>query len=249
MLLELKAVMKKEKDPKGLALLYGNTDPTGVRVDVENMKSAFSALGFAVLLKLDAGKEWIEATMVAAAKYDYPSSCQFIAFYYAGHGGSEDTHTFIYPNKKEKKMKVFIEEGILKRFYPENAPGLGNRVRLFFFDCCLLDDTVKAHGPVCSEQDMDFDLPARGNILVAYATSMTYASRGDDKNGGTWTRHLYKNITEYDLPITTVLDITWTESMLLSNKEVRAKGKGNVQGPHYMSCLGLTYLHRELPCS
>ena len=218
--------------------------------DVENMERTFSTLGFAVLATFDQGKSWIQAAarIAACSQYPYPESCHFIVFYYSGHGGSDDTHAFIYPTKRDKKNKLFIEEGILEYFYPENAQGLGDRVRLFFFDSCLLDDTQKgpsAHS--ASDQDTDLVLPPRGNMLVAYATSSTYSSRGDDEKGGIWTQHLHRNIMDFErLPITTILDITWTQTMNSSHAEGNVRRRHKIQGPHYVSCLGLTYLHREL---
>ena len=39
-------------------------------------------------------------------------------------------------------------------------------------------------------------VPAKGNCLVAFANSVGFKSNDTKKNGGFWTRRLYKNINE-----------------------------------------------------
>ena len=224
----------------------GNTSAAGVNLDVDRMKDTFEKLNFVVMVRYDPSFVDLVALLEVAATYAYPTGFfRFIAFYFAGHGGSDDGHAFIYPSRSESSP-LYVEEGIVEKFYPEEkSSSLGNRARLFFFDSCLKDDTVKGHGQGSAQfEEGDAMLPARGNILVAYATSLTFSSRGGPKNGGYWTRHLYRNLVDLDLSLSAVLDITWEQTVIATAK----KNKRNMyktQGPHYISCIGLAYLKRK----
>ena len=250
---ELSMLVRKNSTKTGLAVLVGmiTNGPCGVDKDLKNMEEAFEELGLAVWSLSDALKLKIVGAIETISQYPFPSCYKFIVFYATGHGGSLDSHTFICTNgkldDKGQYPRLFIDDVIISPLLPENPKStLSNDVRrLFLFDCCLVDDTVKGDASVIKKEDVS--LPPRGNVLVAYSTSMTATSRADPDKGGVWTSFLAKNMKEVDLPITTVLDLTWEDTVqhfnVVNEHEVR-EGRVKVQGPHYISCAGLMWLRR-----
>ncbi len=237
-LIKLKSIFSENPNAKGLAIVIGASDATGTIADVKNMKSAFKALNFVVYAEKTATRDEICKIVQAATEYsDYEPSCKCFAFYYAGHGGSDDGHSYILPYTiDDTEEKLYIKEGIVDFFSPENNPRLGknpaqDRYRLFFFDCCLSDQDSR---DVSKKRSLG-NLPAGANMLVAYATSMKYKSKGSAGLGGTWTSVLHKNLLQ-DLSITTILDITCDEVI---NKGIIDKYN---QAPHYISSVGILCL-------
>ena len=250
---DLSMIVRKNSTKTGLAVLVGIIfhGPCGVEKDLDSMKDAFEELGLAVWSLPDASNVKITGVTEIISQYHFPSCYKFIAFYSTGHGGSLDGHTFISTtgelDDNGQFPRLFIEEAIISPLLPKNPKStLSKDVRrLFLFDCCLVDDTVKGHTPVIKKEDVS--LPPRGNVLVAYSTSIKATSRADPDKGGVWTSFLAKNMKEVDLPITTVLDLTWEDTVqhfnVMNEHEVR-EGRVKVQGPHYISCAGLMWLRR-----
>ena len=242
--LELRGIVQRKSEAIGLAIVIGILNASGVHDDVENVSSTFEQLKFAVWKKENTSLKALYRIVLAAAKYGetyrYPLSYKFITFYFAGHGGSDDGHSFVCPAylRGQPKPKLFIEEGIVSPFRPKNAPQLKYMYRLFFFDCCLndpnRDDTTEHAVP------KQMKLPAHANCLVAYGTSMEYYSKGYKGKGGVWTGYLCENLRNYDLPITTILDITHSQ-VIKNSMEI-----DDNQAPHYVSCVGVVYLKGEL---
>ena len=235
--------INEKKDVAGLAILVKVKDPyggpPGVDVDIKNMgKVLRDHLNFAIYDVSAQGNptiKSIKAIISAASTYkNYPSLLKFVCFYYAGHGGSNNGHPYIV-DKDSKQLRV--TDDIISPFYPENAEHLGKRIRLFFFDCCLTDEGARDHGQYDKKPLI---IPPRGNCLVAYSTSLTMASRGDNENGGFWTKHLSKNLQTLDAPLSTILDVTHEETVKFCNDKYQQQIK--VQGPHYVSCVGPVWL-------
>ena len=127
--------------------------------------------------------------MKAAAECEYPSRYRYIAFYFAGHGGRDESGKLFIeglqldPNNPEI---LHIEEFII-----EPLKNLNQFNRLFFFDCC---QTTGKGTPF-----RDGGKPAQNpkphpGILIAYSSSHGEKSFGDRRNGGIWTYYLCKNI-------------------------------------------------------
>ena len=235
---QLHSLLKNYPQAKGLAIVIGVSGPPGIHDDVQNISLTFKRdLGFAVWQHNDPLLEELACLLQVAAEFNYPISYKFIVFYYAGHGGSDDGHGYVIPAEDdqcdETNNKLFIDEGIVSPFRPKNAPNLANRYRLFFFDCCLSES--RERGPNIPKKKQQMKLPAHGNCLVAYSTFMTNEAAGDTDVGGIWTRYLYENL-KLDLPITSILDITYNEVVEGTQKEL------SLQGPHYVSCIGTVYL-------
>ena len=234
----LRKAINNKKDAVGLAILVKIKDkyggPAGVDTDILNMgKVLRDHLNFVIYDVSAQGNpiiKDIKAIISAASTYKYPSSLKFVCFYYAGHGGSNDGHPYI---MDEDRKQLRVTDDIISPFYPENAEHLDKCIRLFFFDCCLTDEGARDHGQYDKKPLI---IPPRGNCLVAYSTSLTTASRGDDENGGFWTKHLSQNLQKLDAPLSTILDVTYKETVEFCSTKYQQQDL--VQGPHYVSCVG-----------
>ena len=205
----------------------------GLQKDTEKMSNVFKNLNFAVcdytqfrLIKAD-----VKAIISAASTgIVYPDSIKYICFYYTGHGGSYRGRPYI---SDQNYARLPIMEKIVSPFYPKNAQHLGQRARLFFFDCCL----SKSFDKNDSEQS-SLLLSAHGNFLIAFSTAAESASKLNC-DGSYWTDILSKNL-ESDKPLSTILDVTHEETVSFYRKNF-SKQKG-LQRPHYISCVGPVYL-------
>ena len=235
----------------GLAIVVGivacgSSGAAGVKEDMKTMEGVFKKLGLAVWKMKDKDSADIAGAVQAVSRYKFPASYKFIIFYFSGHGQSQDNHPYILCQGDENTPvdTLSIEKGIVAPVLAKNAPQLKSLYRIFLFDCCLYDDAA-AKGEDCRLEDIS--LPSFDNIVMAYATSMTFTAEGDGK-GGLWTKFLAKNIMERDLPLTTVLDLTWEDAVLdFINRHPHAvrDGKKIPQGPHYTSATGPIWLWRE----
>ena len=210
------------------------------------MKSALESLKFAVMKKDITRLDDLRAIVKAAAEYPYTLEaplCKVIVLYYAGHGNSKGGRPLVVIRDGEE---YFVED-IVSLFYPMNAPHLENIKRLFFFDMCLgekvnagIRKLVKAKPLI---PILKHAVPAKGNCLVAFANSVGFESRGTE-DGGFWTRHLYKNITE-NMEIHEVLAQTHDDTANDPELQQRVKDK-NIQGPFWTTCMGRLNLQRKL---
>ena len=161
----------------------------------------------------------------AAAKYiDYPLNYQYVAFYYAGLGGIDDSgREYIQSMHLTRRDGVadilYIGEYILSLFQLDHR---GHRKYLFFLDCCLNNDPKLSPQGALSEYV--FNLKHPSNALVAYATYPAHDSKSAMSNGGIWTHHLYKNLTTAD-SLTNILDLTKNDVIAEMEKDGIAKEK------------------------
>lgn len=222
---DIEDICLRNRNANGLAIITGTTNAQGIVDDVQNMYKTFhDHLKFAVLAPVNPSYDTLACLIQAVSQYDkYPDRYRVIAFYSAGHGGiDEDGHPYI---KDSAENKLFIEEGIVSPFHPDNSPNLGDRKRLFFFDCCLSyadDESIKNHHSM--------RIPRLRHCLVAFATSVSEKSSGDIGKGGIWTRYLHENL-KTDASLTYILDKT-------NEQVVKETQDGKVQGPHYVSGIG-----------
>ena len=63
----------------------------GTAKDVENVEATFKHLNFATFLERDPTSAQIASLINAAAACKYPDGYKYIAFYFAGHGGREES--------------------------------------------------------------------------------------------------------------------------------------------------------------
>ena len=198
------------------------------------MSNAFTNLKFAVCdySKYQLKEAEVKKIISAASTYEYPDSFKYICFYYTGHGGSCNGDPFILDKNDDR---LFVMKEIVSPFYPENAQHLGQRIRLFFFDCCLSKPYALKKS---RSEESPLLLSARGNSLIAFSTAMKSDSKLDC-NGSYWTRFLSKNLT-LDKPLSTILDLTHEETVSFCREKF--KTQEDIQGPHYISCVGPVHL-------
>ena len=76
---------------KGIIFVVGIFGFAGTAEDVENITSTFKELKFAVFPERDLTAEKIACLVTSAAECKFPYEYHYIAFYFTGHGGTDDT--------------------------------------------------------------------------------------------------------------------------------------------------------------
>ena len=221
---------------------------SGTDVDADNIYKTFrDYLNFATIFSEDLTCAELACLVKAAAEFDrYPLGYNFIAFYYAGHGGIDSSgREFVLPLQPtdgDTKHVLYIKDIISPftcefavdkrdRLYNKHRHYNKNRKCLFFFDCCLTPH-LDVHGT-----EKVFNLKCPQDCLVAYATSINLTAGGNDSDGGLWTRHLCHRLKNKEL-LSTILDRTIDDV-----KDALAKStKKKYQLPHYETNAGLIYL-------
>ena len=194
-------------------------DAAGTDVDVDNVSSVFmDELNFAVFIEKDPTCTQLACLVKAAATVRYPLNYKFITFYFAGHGGINDSGSpYVIPMqlKREDGKVVRVEEDIISAF-----AGV-KQTCLFFFDCCLSGT---------SQQHSLTQVKAPPGCLIAYATNIGHKSTGDKIRGGVWTHYLCKHLRDpQPLSITTILDKTHDDVI---------KERKDFQPPLFSSSIG-----------
>ena len=218
-------------------------NPGGTDVDVDNICKLFrDELNFATYRIENPSCPELACLIKAAAEVRYPLNYKFIAFYYAGHGGiDESCHEFVLPDG-DIKNKLYIKDDIISPLaaftrYPRSKSHLyKDRKCLFFFDCCLnYSPGLDVHGT-----EKVFNLESPQDCLVAYATSINHKAGGNMTYGGLWTRHLCQRLKTRDL-LSAILDRTVED---VRNDQVTSIEKDNItyQLPHYVTNAGEVYL-------
>ena len=218
----------------------------GTDVDADNINKTFrDNLNFATFLAENPLCAELACLVKAAAEFDrYPLGYNFIAFYYAGHGGIDSSgREFVLPFQLkggDTKNVLYIRDHIISTFTCKPAVRIRDRIKnrkcLFFFDCCLIfQPDIAVHGT-----EKVFNLGCPQDCLVAYATSTNHVSGGSKTYGGLWTRHLCQRLKNVE-PLSTILDCTIDDV-----KDAQAisteKDKVTYQLPHYETNAGSIYL-------
>ena len=195
------------KRSQGIIFIVGIYGADGTAKDVENVENTFRELNFTTYTERDPTTAEIALLVKATAQCDYPYRYRYVAFYYAGHGGMDESgKLFVKPLQlhESKPEMLHIEEYIIE---PLNSLQL---TRLFFFDCCQTESKATTY---YSARDsgliMKKPKPHPGT-LIAYATSEGQKSFGDRTDGGIWTYNLCKNLKK-DLPLVTILAETYED--------------------------------------
>ena len=218
---------RKAGDIKGFAFVIGIHGPAGTRADVDLVSSTFEDdLKFAVDRRMDQTCEELACLIKAASapEMKYPMSCKFMAFYFAGHGGIDESgKPFILPMQKRTDVeeRFYIEENILSFF--RSSPK--KCTHLFFFDSCL------SAGTTCVSSQSTMTLTAPHQSVIAFATYPGKKAKGNTE-GGVWTRHLCKHL-KLPITITNILDRT--------HDDVKKEGV-DIQLPYHTSCVGEVFL-------
>ena len=165
----------------------------GTNIDVDNMYSTFQDdLNFAVLRENNLSHDSLKCLIQAGAEYRYPLNYDYVAFYFAGHGGIDKSGAFV---DTSDDVHVNIQREIILPFEAGNKRK--KKLKLFFFfDCCLSGDVISGTNVYVTDG------------LVAFATSVGEKAAGDTIQGGLWTRYLSDNL-KLDLPLINVLSQTY----------------------------------------
>ena len=163
----------------------------GTDKDVDNMYSTFqNDLNFAVLRENNLSRESLKCLIQAGAEYRYPLKYDFVAFYFAGHGGIDDSGALVITSDK---AHVNVQSEIIRPF-EEGNKGQKKHKFFFFFDCCLSGNVRRTNVEVTDG-------------LAAFATSIGERAGGDRIQGGLWTRYLSDNL-KLDIPLINILSRT-----------------------------------------
>ena len=196
-----------QTSPKGIAFIFGSFDVAGALLDMRGMECTFISLKFAVYRDKNVDPERLACLMHAAATFNYPIGCNYVAFYFVGHGGiDKQGQEFIIPHVQRRNWhnSLSINKYILEPFKQLKLRKNGEeRICLFFFDCCLSKSNL-SHPTI-----NNFALKEQTfSSVVAYATVTGSKAKGDNIEGGIWTRHLVKQLQRKGVSLSIILDDT-----------------------------------------
>ena len=217
--------------PKGIIYIFGMSGAAGTDVDVDNIYKTFkSQLQFAAFRRENLTCSHLSTHIKAAATFEYPMTCKYKAFYFAGHGGIDPNQQPYFNAVSERNEVVSIQRNILTFFQGTHYKPSDSF--MFFFDCCLSSSQKTTH----ERTPFTFEIPKR--CLVAFATSPGLASIGSSEKGGRWTSLFCQNLRKLQNgeTLTSVLDRTHEAVMDCSKRS---------QPPQYSSCVGPIYLRGE----
>ena len=140
-------------------------------------------LNFAVLRENTLSRDSLKCLIQAGAEYRYPRNYDYVAFYFAGHGGIDDSGALVVTSDN---AHVNVQSEIIHAFEDGNK-GQKKHKFFFFFDCCLSGIVRKTNVEVIDG-------------LAAFATSVGEKAGGDRIQGGVWTHYLGENLKR-DLPL------------------------------------------------
>ena len=164
----------------------------GTDKDVDIMYSTFqNDLNFAVLRENNLSRDSLKCLIQAGAEYLYPRNYDYVAFYFAGHGGIDDSGALVVTSDN---AHVNVQSEIIRPFEDGNK-GEKKHKFFFFFDCCLSGDVISGTHVEVTDG------------LAAFATSVGEKAAGDTIQGGLWTRYLSDNL-KHDLPLINILSRT-----------------------------------------
>ena len=178
----------------------------GTAKDVKNVEATFKELNFAVFIERDPTSDQIACLTRAAAECQYPYRYEYIAFYFAGHGGRDKStgKLFIKGLQLDESNPEILD---MEEFIMQPLKEIKRLKKLCLFDCC---QTLNG-GRVYYDGSIDLqDLKPVPGMLIAYSTNEGQKSFGDNLKGGVWTYHLCKNL-KIEEPITKVLARTFDD--------------------------------------
>ena len=217
-----------KSQPRGIIYIFGISGAAGTDIDVNNIYSTFKQeFKFAAFRRENLTCSHLATLIKAAATFEYPLSCKYKAFYFAGHGGINEDQQPYFNAVSEKYEVISVQKNILTFFKGTHYKPSDSF--MFFFDCCLSSNRKAAQ----ERKPFAFETPVR--CLVAFATSPGLASIGSKDDGGRWTSTFCHNLKQLKKgeTLTSVLDKTHKAVMEFSEMS---------QPPQYSSCVGPIYL-------
>ncbi len=231
----------KDCPPTGIIFVFRIAGAAGTDIDVTNINETFkNHVNFAVHIEENCTHDQLKTFIKEAATFKYPIGCNYIGFYFVGHGKiDEDSRPafMVVPpltktaEKSEPRTCASLQKDILDLFISNKNEKNKKQNYMFFFDCCLSyprnDADPKYYSSI--KKPFAFDTPPR--CIVSFATSPGLTSSGDPVNGGLWTSHFCEYLAKMDRghTLTQVLEITNDAVMKCSEFE---------QPPRYHSCTG-----------
>ena len=216
---------------KGIIFVVGIFGADGTAEDVENITSTFKELKFAVFSERDLTAEKIACLVAAGAEFKFPYKYRYIAFYFAGHGGTDESgEPFIQGLQTDASKKEILH---IYDFIVTPWKGL-QLTRLFFFDCCQSAGSgteFRGDNDVVKKKPKDYP-----GEVVAFASNTGKKASGSVTSGGLWTHYLCKNLRKPQ-PITTVLALTF--------EDVR-KVQEDFQEPFFQATIGALVLYEGI---
>ena len=188
---------------QGIIFIVGVYGADGTAKDVENIEATFKELNFAIFIERDPTSSQIACLIKAAAACQYPYRYEYIAFYFAGHGGRDQSNgkLFIKGLQLDESDPEILH---IEEFVVQPLKEINRLKKLCLFDCCQTPGSGRAY------RDREIyarDLKPVPGMLIAYSTSEGQKSFGDNTNGGIWTYHLCKNLKKKETA-TKVLSMT-----------------------------------------
>ena len=194
---------------QGIVIIIGMFGAAGTTVDIDRVQTTFTDLNFAILPIHDPSSASVHHLLNAAGSFQYPQSYKFIAIYYAGHGGRDDSGAFIVPFQSDETVNEILH---IDKYVVEPLQHL-NLTRLFLFDCCQKTGTGMPYKSRRATERKEFP----GEEAIAFAASKGQSAVGDTKDGGLWTSILCDHLLE-GKPLVSVLTET-ADKVALSRGE------------------------------
>ena len=191
----MEEIIEEEDERRGLAIVVGNDaeDLPGVKKDMATMRKAFCKQDLAVWKMKDAHCAEIAGAVQAIANHTFPPEYELLIFYFCGLVGNDDEHSYIKTGECDGVDTLSVEKGII---FPLRDLHLQ---RMFLFDCCLENNTVKFKHPTrFPRRAFPSGVPSVSDVHVAYSTSATSCDRVDGDGGGVFTQSVAKHLIEGD---------------------------------------------------
>lgn len=262
--MSLSETIKAHPNARGLAIIITNdyiveeaqlhgvgsamTPLPGTEKDGENMKIAFSKLGFATYWEKNVSVNKFTKLIREAQQFKLYHTLKYkcIAFVFSGHGQLGD-----YICMQDGEPVPIVDE-VVQPFLPVHSPDMGKFPKLFFIDACRGAKEMKGmwvprggNGKdKMREEQFVSDCEPRGvkklelklvsptgNYLIAYSTTSDYKAWEHKEKGGVWLSKLAEKIQTSK---SSILDIL-TEI----NDELEQEGSSEhkMQQPEVMSRL------------
>ena len=199
---------------QGIIFIVGVYGADGTAKDVENVEATFKELNFAVFIERDPPSSHIACLARAAATCQYPYRYKYVAFYFAGHGGRDQSNgkLFIKGLQLDESDPEILH---IEEFIVQPLKEIERLKKLCLFDCCQAPGNGRAYrAGGAGAQDLK---PVPG-MLIAYSSSEGQKSFGDNTKGGIWTYHLCMNLRQ-KVPITEILAKTSNDVAKLKKEE------------------------------
>ena len=159
------------------------------------MEKVFNNLEFSTEFMEDASIADIKDIVKIATEVKYPENYKFV-FYSVGHGSHDNGKEYI---NVANGGRIYIEEDVTDKFQPDEATGIHEMPKLFFFDNCRggkRDTGIEipaTESPATTKPKM----PGKGNMLVAYSTHPGFEAailRIDGISKHRWSEFLMKQL-------------------------------------------------------